>query len=62
MFSNFGHYSSQFAFSLLFLWHLPLQHLVSTAKVDIRQFSDANADANKFKNRFMNFLPCKLVN
>ena len=34
------------------------QHLVNTAKVDIRQFSDANADANKYKNRFMNFLPC----
>lgn len=33
------------------------KNLVSTAKVDTRQFSDANADANKYKNRFMNFLP-----
>ena len=37
------------------------QNLVTTAKVDIRQFSEANADANKYKNRFMNFLPCTFV-
>ncbi len=29
-------------------------------RVNIREFTDANDDANKFKNRLANALPCKL--
>ncbi len=30
-------------------------------KVDVKEFTDANDDANKFKNRISNALPCKLL-
>ena len=30
-------------------------------KVNVREFTDANDDANKFKNRIANALPCELL-
>ena len=30
--------------------------------MDVKEFTDANDDANKFKNRISNALPCKLNN
>ena len=29
-------------------------------RVNVREFTDANDDANKFKNRLANALPCEL--
>lgn len=33
--------------------------LLRQFKVNVREFTDANDDANKFKNRLANALPCK---
>ena len=40
--------------------HHTLQRL-RQFKVNIREFTDANDDANKFKNRLANALPCKFL-